>query len=68
MPGNVAVTQITNITKTALSFIIPNNVPDGYITVKSIYGSGRSKFQYKDQRNILFGIMKLSAVFVMLVI
>lgn len=54
MPGNVAVTQITNITKTALSFIIPNNVPDGYITVKSIYGSGRSKFQYKDQRNILF--------------
>lgn len=54
MPGNIGVTEITNITKTAVSFIIPNNALDGYINVKSIYGTGRSKFQYKDKRNILF--------------
>ncbi len=54
MPGNIEVTEITNITKTAVSFIVPNNSLDGYINVKSIYGTGRSKFQYMDKRNILF--------------
>ena len=54
MAGNVEVTKITNITKTAVSFILPDNAPEGYINVKSIYGTGRSKFQYMDKRNILF--------------
>ena len=44
MAGNVEVTNITNITKTAVSFILPDNAPAGYINVKSIYGTGRSKF------------------------
>lgn len=47
-------TNITNITKTAVSFILPDNAPAGYINVKSIYGTGRSKFRYYDTRNILF--------------
>ena len=29
------------ITKTAVSFILPDNAPAGYINVKSIYGTGR---------------------------
>jgi hypothetical protein len=54
MAGNVEVTNITNITKTAVSFILPDNAPAGYINVESIYGVGRSKFRYYDTRNILF--------------
>ena len=54
MAGNVPVTNITNITKTAVSFILPNNAPAGYINVQSIYGVGRSKFQYLDTRGMLF--------------
>lgn len=54
MAGNVEVKEITNISKTAVSFILPDDAPEGYINVKSIYGVGRSKFQYKDKRNILF--------------
>src|SRR5699024_12153164 len=43
-----------------LSIIFPTrrssdlNAPAGYINVKSIYGTGRSKFRYYDTRNILF--------------
>ena len=54
MAGNVEVRQITKISKTAVSFIIPGNAIGGYINVKSIYGTGRSHFQYYDTRNILF--------------
>lgn len=54
MAGNVEVTEFTNITKTAVSFVLPENAPEGYINVKSIYGTSRSKFQYRDKRNILF--------------
>lgn len=54
MAGNVTVPEITDITKTAVSFILPDNAPEGYINIKSIYGTGRSKFQYHDTRNILF--------------
>lgn len=54
MAGNVEVTEITDITKTAVSFILPDDAPEGYINVKSIYGVGRSKFRYYDTRNILF--------------
>lgn len=60
MAGNVEVTNITNITKTAVSFILPDNAPAGYINVKSIYGTGRSKFRYYDTRNILFGLGRFS--------
>ena len=54
MAGNVPVTDIRKITKTAVSFILPDNAPEGYITVGSIYGNSRSAFRYHDTRNILF--------------
>ncbi|MCC8188562.1 MAG: glycan-binding surface protein [Bacteroides sp.] len=53
MAGNLPVTEITSITKTAVSFCLPEGSSKGYITVTTIYGTGRSKFQYKDDRNIL---------------
>ena len=54
MAGNVEATKITKLTKTAISFILPDEATTGYINVKSIYGVGRSKFRYYDTRNILF--------------
>ena len=56
MAGNVNVPQdnITSITKTAIKFIVPENATAGYMNVNSIYGSGRSAFQFRDTRNILF--------------
>ncbi|MDR0893175.1 MAG: glycan-binding surface protein [Mediterranea sp.] len=54
MAGNVKVTNITSISKTQVSFVLPANAIEGYITVTSLYGTGRSKFVYHDTRNILF--------------
>ena len=56
MPGGVTVEgdQITNVSKTAVSFIVPEGALQGYVQVTSIYGTGQSTFQYKDTRNILF--------------
>lgn len=54
MAGNVPVTNIRKITKTAVTFVLPDNAPEGYITVSTIYGSSRSDFRYHDTRNILF--------------
>ncbi|MCC8171079.1 MAG: glycan-binding surface protein [Parabacteroides sp.] len=54
LSGNVPVTEIKDITKTAVSFVLPEAAQEGYITVESIYGSGRSQFRYRDTRNILF--------------
>ena len=56
MPGDIIVEgeQITNITKNAIKFIVPDGAKQGNIRVKSIYGTGQSIFQYKDSRNILF--------------
>lgn len=54
-PGNVAVTEFISITKTAVTFVVPSAAElSGNVTVKSIYGSGRSPFQYMDARGFLF--------------
>lgn len=46
---------ITSISKTAITFTMPANAPQGEkITVTSIYGSATSTFQYKDNRGMLF--------------
>lgn len=56
MAGNVVVPDenITSITKTAIKFIVPDNATPGYMNVNTIYGNGRSAFQFYDTRNILF--------------
>ncbi len=54
-PGNVEVSEYINISKTSVTFIVPEEADlSGNLTVKSIYGSGRSKFQYMDNRGFLF--------------
>jgi hypothetical protein len=53
MPGNISVTEIISIEKTKIVFKIPNGSQKGYINVKSIYGTGRSKFQFRDDRGII---------------
>jgi len=53
MAGNLPVTEITGITKNAVSFRLPEGSAKGYINVTSLYGTGRSTFQYLDDRNIL---------------
>lgn len=61
MAGNVLVTEITNIEKTAVSFIVPEGAQKGYLNVNSIYGAGRSKFQYLDDRGMILDWDKLNA-------
>ncbi len=54
--GNVEVPRenIKSITKNAISFVVPDNWTEGYMTVTSIYGSSRSKYKFHDTTNILF--------------
>lgn len=55
LPGGIEVTDFESITKTAISFIIPAEATEpGYIYVTSKYGTGKSKFYFRDDRNILF--------------
>lgn len=55
MPGNVTVSEITEVTKNRLSFIVPEEATiEGVISVKSIYGTGTSTLRYHDTRGILF--------------
>ncbi len=53
MAGNLPVTDITNITKTAVTFRIPQGAQKGYINVTTKYGTSRSKFQFRDDRNVI---------------
>ena len=46
--------EIISFTKTSITAIVPEGAETGYVNVESIYGASRSKFQYKDVRNILF--------------
>lgn len=57
MPGNLAVPyeNIKSVTKTAVTFVVPEEATEyGQINVSTLYGSGRSKFMYHDERGILF--------------
>lgn len=54
-PGNVNVTEFLSINKTSVQFVVPEGAElSGNVTVKSIYGTGRSSFQYMDARGFLF--------------
>lgn len=48
MPGGLPVTDIKSITKTAITFTIPNGAEPGKITVTSKYGSTSSPFSYHE--------------------
>ena len=53
MAGNIPVTDIKSIEKTKISFVVPGGSQKGYINVTSIYGTGRSKFQFRDDRGMI---------------
>ena len=54
--GNIEVPRenIKSISKNAITFVVPDNWTEGYMTVSSIYGSGRSSYKFHDTTNILF--------------
>ncbi len=51
---NVPAENIKSITKTAITFEVPENWTEGYMNVTSLYGTGRSAFKFHDTTNILF--------------
>lgn len=61
MAGNIPVTEIISIEKTKVTFRIPNDSQKGYINVNSIYGNGRSKFQFRDDRGMILDWDNLNA-------
>lgn len=52
--GNVPVTEFISYNKTAVSFKVPEGAQKGYVTVESKYGKSRSRFYFRDDRDILF--------------
>lgn len=52
-PGNVKATNITSITKTEINVEVPAGAQRGQVSVKSLYGSGRSGFWFRDNRGII---------------
>jgi len=61
MAGNLPVTDIISIDTTEIHFIIPQGAIKGYINVTSLYGTSRSKFQYKDDRGMILDWDNLNA-------
>ncbi|MDD2551604.1 MAG: glycan-binding surface protein [Dysgonamonadaceae bacterium] len=61
MPGNIPVTEIKSIEKTKVTFVVPDGSQKGYINVNSLYGSGRSKFQFRDDRGMILDWDNLNA-------
>ena len=53
MAGNIPVTEILDIQKTQVRFVVPAGAQKGYINVETIYGTGRSKFQFRDDRGMI---------------
>lgn len=54
--GNVEVPaeNIISISKTAITFVVPDSFSEGYMNVTSLYGTSRSAFKFHDNTNILF--------------
>ena len=53
-PENVPVTQITEINKNYVRFVVPEGATEGKVDISTIYGSVSSDFQYMDSRGMLF--------------
>jgi hypothetical protein len=61
MAGNVPVTEIKNVQKTQVRFVVPNGTQKGYLNVQTMYGAGRSRFQFRDDRGMILDWDKLDA-------
>ena len=54
MPGGIAVTDITDVQKTSVTFVVPAGATEsGKIEVKTKYGKSESKFYYRDYRGMI---------------
>ena len=53
MAGNLPVPaeNILSVEKNAVRFVVPEGAEKGYINVSTIYGTSRSKFQFRDDRD-----------------
>jgi len=60
--GKTAEIKSINDSRSAISIVVPQCTTEGQITVKSIYGTGRSSFRYLDSRGILFDFDTPNAV------
>ncbi|GAO29143.1 hypothetical protein JCM15548_11305 [Geofilum rubicundum JCM 15548] len=63
MAGNLSVPSenILSVEKTQVRFIVPEGAQKGYINVTSIYGTSRSKFQFRDDRGMILDWDNLNA-------
>ncbi|MDR2859605.1 MAG: glycan-binding surface protein [Mediterranea sp.] len=61
MAGNLPVAEIVGIEKTQIKFKVPAGTQKGFINVKTIYGTGRSHFQFRDDRGMILDWDNLDA-------
>jgi hypothetical protein len=61
MAGNVLVKKFISIEKTAVRFVVPEGAQKGFINVTSLYGTGRSHFQFRDDRGMIIDWDELKA-------
>ena len=61
MAGNIPVTEIRDVQKTEVRFVIPDGAQKGFINVQTMYGTGRSHFQFRDDRGMILDWDKLDA-------
>ncbi|MBP5338675.1 MAG: hypothetical protein J6Z14_05140 [Prevotella sp.] len=60
--GKTAEIKSINASRSTVSFVVPECTTEGQITVKSIYGSGKSSFRFLDSRGMLFDFDNGNAV------
>lgn len=61
MAGNIPVEEIRSVSLNSVEFVIPEGAQSGYVNVSSIYGTSRSKFQFRDERGIFLDWDNLNA-------
>ncbi|GHV58075.1 hypothetical protein FACS1894182_08790 [Bacteroidia bacterium] len=61
MAGNVPVKEFISIEKTQVRFVIPEGAQKGFLNVKTLYGTGRSHFQFRDDRGMILDWDNLDA-------
>ena len=60
--GKKAEIKSISSTRSTITFVVPECTTEGQITIKSIYGTGRSSFRYLDSRGMLFDFDTPNAV------
>lgn len=51
--GNSSPAELTSVSQTSLSVIVPDGVEEGPVTIESIYGRTRTKFNFLDTEGML---------------